>query len=70
MNALINRKTIFDTVRTMLGRGFKQPEVDRLDKALDAALTPSEFSQIDRVPSVPSCRNRATNWLAFWPPFA
>ena len=33
----MNRKTIFDTVRRMLGRGFRQSEVDALDRALDAA---------------------------------
>ena len=33
----MDRKTIFDTVRTLLGRGFRQAEVDRLDKALDRA---------------------------------
>lgn len=32
----MNRKMIFNTVRTMLGRGFSQSEVDRLDRALDA----------------------------------
>ena len=33
----MNRKTIFDTVRRMLGRGFRQKEVEALDLALDAA---------------------------------
>lgn len=34
----INRKPIFDAVRTMLGRAFMQSEVDLLDRAIDAAL--------------------------------
>ncbi|WP_128892024.1 lysozyme [Erythrobacter sp. HKB08] len=29
------RKPVFDTVRAILGRGFRQHEVDRLDAALD-----------------------------------
>ena len=33
----MNRKPIFDAVRTMLGRGFKQNEVDQLDEACDLA---------------------------------
>lgn len=32
------RKTIFDVVRRMLGRGFRHVEVDRLDQAIDRAL--------------------------------
>ena len=43
------RKTFFDHIRRMLGRGFSQAEVDSIDSALD------ELSQ-DRVPGVPSCR--------------
>ena len=31
----LNRKPIFDTVRTMLGRGFSQAEVNALDAAID-----------------------------------
>lgn len=34
----MQRKTIFDAVRRMLGRGFKQDEVEALDRAIDAAL--------------------------------
>lgn len=34
----MQRKTIFDAVRQMLGRGFRQAEVDRLDRAIDRAL--------------------------------
>lgn len=34
----MNRKPVFDAVRVMLGRGFTQAEVGRLDEAIDAAL--------------------------------
>lgn len=34
----MQRKTIFDAVRRMLGRGFRQAEVERLDRAIDCAL--------------------------------
>jgi GH24 family phage-related lysozyme (muramidase) len=37
----MQRKVIFDTVRGMLGRGFRQPEVAALDAAIDAALNSS-----------------------------
>lgn len=33
-----DRKSVFDAVRRMLGRGFKQSEVAALDAALDAAF--------------------------------
>ena len=49
----MNRKSVFDIVRKLLGRGFRQSEVDALDEALDEA---GRFSSQDRVPSVPSCR--------------
>ena len=49
----MTRKPLFDTVRKMLGRGFSQPEVDKIDQALDESHV--NFLQ-DRVPSVPSCR--------------
>lgn len=35
---MMNRKPIFDLVRELLGRGFTQAEVDRIDRAIDAAL--------------------------------
>lgn len=35
---MTNRKPIFDVVRALLGRGFSQGEVDRIDRAIDAAL--------------------------------
>ena len=34
----MQRKAIFDAVRRMLGRGFRQAEVKALDAAIDAAL--------------------------------
>lgn len=34
----MNRKTIFDTVRHLLGRKFKRAEVEALDAAIDRAL--------------------------------
>lgn len=34
----MNRKAIFDTVRRLLGRGFRQGEVNSLDAAIDAAM--------------------------------
>ena len=43
-NRTNNRKPIFDTVRAILGRGFRQPEVDALDNALDRmAATPEDL---------------------------
>ncbi|MEJ2410843.1 MAG: lysozyme [Novosphingobium sp.] len=35
---MLNRKPIFDEVRLLLGRGFTESEVSRLDAALDRAL--------------------------------
>ncbi|OBX19110.1 glycoside hydrolase [Erythrobacter sp. QSSC1-22B] len=34
----MQRRTIFDAVRRMLGRGFRRAEVAALDRAIDAAL--------------------------------
>ena len=34
---MINRKPVFDAVRTMLGRGFTKEEVGQLDAAIDLA---------------------------------
>ncbi len=48
----MNRKTIFDHVRRLLGRGFRQSEVEALDRVLDEA---SGILSQDRVASVPSC---------------
>lgn len=33
----MNRKPLFDTIRRLLGRGFRQDEVDAIDRALDRA---------------------------------
>lgn len=49
---LLHRKSIFDSVRRMIGRGFKQSEVDALDAAIDCA----ENMDQDCVPCVPSRR--------------
>lgn len=46
----MQRKTIFDAVRRMLGRGFTRAEVEKLDAAIDAALETPQ----DSVPGVPS----------------
>ena len=37
----MNRKTIFDAVRRLLGRGFSRSEVAALDAAIDGALAPA-----------------------------
>ncbi|RXZ64063.1 lysozyme [Pelagerythrobacter rhizovicinus] len=42
----MQRKTIFDAVRQMLGRGFRQAEVERLDRAIDRALGPEEVPDL------------------------
>jgi hypothetical protein len=34
----MNKRLIFDAVRDLLGRGFTQDEVDRLDRAIDRAV--------------------------------
>lgn len=51
-----SRKPIFDLVRRLLRRGFRQTEVDALDNALDTAQSNdgSDFLPQDRVPCVPS----------------
>ena len=52
------RKKLFDTLRSMLGRGFRRAEVDAIDSALDAlgspADSPPNFSSQDRVTRGPS----------------
>ncbi|MXO89518.1 lysozyme [Pontixanthobacter aquaemixtae] len=53
MTSPTKRTPIFDTVRKMLGRGFKQHEVDALDGALDQALGSEENSGQDSGPSGP-----------------
>jgi len=49
---ILHRKSIFDSVRRMIGRGFKQPEVDALDAAIDSA----ENMDQDCVPCLPSAK--------------
>ena len=48
----MNRKSLFDHVRRMLGRGFTQSEVEALDRAIDGA---QDLSQ-DCAPGAPDCR--------------
>ena len=44
----MNRQFVFDAVRRLLGRGFRQSEVDALDRALDEA-TGASFERQDRL---------------------
>ncbi|MDJ0979880.1 MAG: lysozyme [Erythrobacter sp.] len=51
------RKRLFDTIRAMLKRGFRQSEVDAIDAAIDRVLADRagqarDFSTQDSVPSV------------------
>lgn len=48
MNAPFSRKPVFDTVRKLIGRGFKQSEVDRLDDSFEAATA-------HKIPTTPEC---------------
>lgn len=48
------RKAIFDAIRSILGRGFRQSEVDAIDRALDQTFDQAENLALDRVPCVPS----------------
>jgi GH24 family phage-related lysozyme (muramidase) len=57
MNAPFNRKTISDTVRSMIGRGFNQSEVKRLDRALDDSRDTEDLFDMDPVPCVPSVQD-------------
>ena len=53
-----SRKPFFDAIRRLIGRGFKQSEVEAIDEWLDKngeSADPDSFS-LDSVPSVPSCR--------------
>ena len=45
----MNRKTVFDAVRRLLGRGFRQREVEALDRALDRALSGEKDSALNSV---------------------
>lgn len=42
MHTHLNRKTIFDAVREVIGRGFTQSEADRIEAAIDRALLPAD----------------------------
>lgn len=53
----MNRKIVFDLVRDLVGRGFRQSEVDALDNALDRAENLSQ----DSVPGVPGSPSR---WIS------
>ena len=48
MNMPIRRKPIFDTVRAIVGRGFSQDEVDRINTAIDRAIGINEELASDR----------------------
>ncbi len=50
----MQRKTIFDAVRRMLGRGFTKAQVRALDRAIDAAAGSGDFSSQDSVTTVTS----------------
>ena len=49
-----NRKPFFDAIRRLIGRGFRQSEVDAIDDWLDGDTSAS--FPLDGVPGVPSCR--------------
>ena len=40
----MNRKPVFDAVRVLLDRPFRQPEIAALDRAIDVALSPARPS--------------------------
>lgn len=48
----MNRTTIFDTVRKMTGRGFRQGEVDRLDRTIDC-VTGDDHACDEFLPAAP-----------------
>ena len=54
----MSRKPFFDAIRRLIGRGFKQSEVEQIDDWLDENGEESapETFPLDRVPGVPSCR--------------
>lgn len=53
MNAPFFRKPVFDTVRKLIGRGFKQSEVDRLDASIEAALSAPDALTIAEATGAP-----------------
>jgi GH24 family phage-related lysozyme (muramidase) len=44
----MDRKHIFDAVRRLLGRGFRQAEVEALDAAIDSALRPDSPDPVEQ----------------------
>lgn len=54
----MTRKPIFDTLRRIVGRPFRQEEVDALDEALD---TSSGFSDQDSAPCAPKLPQNANH---------
>ena len=44
----MDRKQIFDAVRRLLGRGFRQAEVAALDAAIDSAMRPDSPDPLDK----------------------
>ncbi len=52
----MNRKPVFDLVRKLLGRGFRQSEVQALDAALDLAGEPASKRHRALVPSEAAIR--------------
>ena len=53
----MNRKPIFDAVRRVLGRKFRQSEVEEIDDAIDEAISANDDDIYhDRVPGVQSRR--------------
>lgn len=54
------RRSLFDLVRSLLGRGFRQPEVDLLDEAVDRVLErhgiAPDRDDVRCVPTVPRIR--------------
>jgi lysozyme len=63
----MQRKSIFDAVRAMLGRGFSRAEVTALDRAIDAAMRGEDLSRQDSVTGVtapPSARAVGTRGIA------
>ena len=43
----MDRKQIFDAVRRLLGRGFRQAEVSALDAAIDSAMRPDSPDPVE-----------------------
>ena len=65
---MMKRKPLFDTIRHMLGRGFTQEEVNRLDNAIDALAICNAGSMIepanDGSHTIPQRRRASANCIA------